>query len=208
MERMGRQERQRQNRNRLLDAAQRLLAERGPAASLDDIAAAAGLTKGAVYSSFRNKEDIILALLDRQLDIIGTDLTAVTTGETDMVQAFAALSSANSTGDRAGENADFALLMMEFWIAAMRNPRVRPRYIEALRRTRAGIAAHLAARADGPDPALVARTATLLLGLDIGLSIQRLVDPESVPETWYAEAFELLVGPLSDDARRADGAGD
>jgi AcrR family transcriptional regulator len=207
MERMGRQERQRHNRNRLLDAAQRLLAERGPAASLDDIAAAAGLTKGAVYSSFRNKEDIILALLDRQLDIIGTDLTDVTTGEADMVQAFAALSSANSTGERAGENADFALLMMEFWIAAMRNPRVRPRYIEALRRTRAGIAAHLAARADGPDPALVDRTATLLLGLDIGLSIQRLVDPESVPETWYAEAFELLVRPLSGDAQQPDGAG-
>ena len=33
-------------------------------ASLDEVAAAAGFTKGAVYSNFKSKEDLFLALFD------------------------------------------------------------------------------------------------------------------------------------------------
>src|SRR3954466_13368507 len=64
--RTGRQHRRVQTRTALLDAAQRLWAERGiHGASLDDIAASAGLTKGAVYSNFTGKTDLLLALLER-----------------------------------------------------------------------------------------------------------------------------------------------
>src|SRR5580698_9295265 len=58
--------RRRQTRDHLLDAAAQVLAERGfHGASLDEVAAAAGFTKGAVYSNFKNKEDLFLALLER-----------------------------------------------------------------------------------------------------------------------------------------------
>ena len=54
--RTPRQERRAQTRAALLDAAERLWAERGiRGASLDEIAAQAGLTKGAVYSNFAGK---------------------------------------------------------------------------------------------------------------------------------------------------------
>src|SRR5271154_6673616 len=50
----------------LLDAAMELFAEKGyGATSIPDICARAGLTKGAFYSNFANKDALFLALLDR-----------------------------------------------------------------------------------------------------------------------------------------------
>lgn len=50
----------------ILDAAQRVFSERGFAASrMDDIAAAAGLSKGGIYTHFKSKEEIYEALLAR-----------------------------------------------------------------------------------------------------------------------------------------------
>lgn len=53
-------------RTQLLDAAERLFSERGVAGTtLNDIATAAGLTRGAIYWHFQNKTDLIHALWDR-----------------------------------------------------------------------------------------------------------------------------------------------
>ena len=53
-------------RSLLLDAAKEVFAEKGfMAASLDDIASAAGYTKGAIYKHFATKEDLFLAVSDR-----------------------------------------------------------------------------------------------------------------------------------------------
>ena len=50
----------------LLDAAMELFAEQGyGATSIPEICARAGLTKGAFYSNFANKDALFLALLDR-----------------------------------------------------------------------------------------------------------------------------------------------
>src|SRR5271170_7047843 len=50
----------------LLDAAMELFAEQGyGATSIPDICTRAGLTKGAFYSNFPNKDALFLSLLDR-----------------------------------------------------------------------------------------------------------------------------------------------
>ncbi|KAF0220303.1 MAG: transcriptional [Geobacteraceae bacterium] len=55
-------------RGRILAAASRTFARLGYAgATLDEIAAEAGLTKGAVYWHFKNKNDLFLALLEGRL---------------------------------------------------------------------------------------------------------------------------------------------
>lgn len=55
-----------QTRIQLLDAAERLFSERGVAnTTLNDIATAAGLTRGAIYWHFQNKTDLIHALWDQ-----------------------------------------------------------------------------------------------------------------------------------------------
>ena len=53
------------NRTLLLDAARRLIAERGPdAVTTDDIAAAAGVGKGTLFRRFGSRAGLMLVLLD------------------------------------------------------------------------------------------------------------------------------------------------
>lgn len=53
-------------RSQLLDAAERVFAEKGVSrTSLNDIAAAAGTTRGAIYWHFKNKADVFNAMMDR-----------------------------------------------------------------------------------------------------------------------------------------------
>ncbi|MCP9487585.1 MAG: TetR/AcrR family transcriptional regulator [Gaiellaceae bacterium MAG52_C11] len=55
----------RRNRQRLLETATRLFAERGAAnVSMDELAAAAGVGKGTIYRSFGDRAGLALALLD------------------------------------------------------------------------------------------------------------------------------------------------
>ncbi|QRY47274.1 helix-turn-helix transcriptional regulator [Mycolicibacterium boenickei] len=66
VERWTRERRLERTRSLLLDAAEAVFAEKGfTAASLDDIAHAAGYTKGAIYNHFATKEDLFLAVSDR-----------------------------------------------------------------------------------------------------------------------------------------------
>ena len=60
-------ERRRQmTRDALIDAAAELFARKGFAgASMEEIAAEAGFTRGAIYSNFGSKEDLLIAVMDR-----------------------------------------------------------------------------------------------------------------------------------------------
>ena len=66
VEQWTRERRLERTRSLLLDAAEEVFAEKGfTPASLDDIAHAAGYTKGAIYKHFATKEDLFLAVSDR-----------------------------------------------------------------------------------------------------------------------------------------------
>src|SRR3954468_13326695 len=66
VERWTRERRLEHTRSLLLDAAEEVFAEKGfMSASLDDIAHAAGYTKGAIYKHFATKEELFLAVSDR-----------------------------------------------------------------------------------------------------------------------------------------------
>jgi len=76
-----RQERSRRTVERILDAATRVLSERGyDGASTNRIAAAAGLSNGSLYQYFPNKDAIVVAVLDRfadhLADRLGTEIEA------------------------------------------------------------------------------------------------------------------------------------
>src|ERR1700688_2164282 len=68
METLGRQQiRTRETQGRLLDAAEEIFVRDGfESAQLDEIAATAGRSKGAVYTHFKSKEDLFLALFEHR----------------------------------------------------------------------------------------------------------------------------------------------
>src|SRR5215467_11717269 len=58
-----------ETRQRLFEAAAEVFQQRGiGAASIDAIAEAAGLTRGAFYSNFANKDELIVAMLEHHVD--------------------------------------------------------------------------------------------------------------------------------------------
>jgi len=68
METLSKQQlRTRETQARLLDAAEEVFVRDGyESAQLDEIAAAAGRSKGAVYTHFKSKEDLFLALFEHR----------------------------------------------------------------------------------------------------------------------------------------------
>jgi TetR/AcrR family acrAB operon transcriptional repressor len=55
-----------ETRNRILDAAEHVFSERGVSrTSLEDIAQAAGLTRGAIYWHFKDKSELFAAMVNR-----------------------------------------------------------------------------------------------------------------------------------------------
>lgn len=70
------------NRERILVAAEEVFAARGLEATLDDIAAHAGLGVGTVYRRFENRDALVQALFTEKLDTIST-LASVVLDEPD-----------------------------------------------------------------------------------------------------------------------------
>lgn len=185
-----RRDRREQTRTALLAAAERLWAERGiHGASLDDIAAAAGLTKGAVYSNFAGKTDLLLALMER----ITSDRT-----RPDVCDE---LRAAGEDADRTGRSSHrhdtvdgprrLALLLVEFWLYGMRDYAAGWRIADWYAERRAQLATELEP-ADGIAPA---DRATLTLALDFGLAFQHLLDPARVPADLYTTGKSLMQAP-------------
>ncbi len=188
-----RRERREQTRAALLDAAERLWGERGiHGASLDDIAAAAGLTKGAVYSNFSGKTDLLLALLERwTVHLTGTEVYAeLNDPALPPEERFerAGRAYARCLGGDAARPP--ALLLLEFWLYGMRDHAAGRRMAGWYAERRARLARGLRETEGLPAQ----DRAALTVALDFGLTLQHLLDPDRVPADLYTQGLRLLLG--------------
>jgi AcrR family transcriptional regulator len=173
-ERLTRAQRSAQTRGELLEAAGRRFFVHGyHGTTLDDIADDAGYTKGAVYSTFKSKAGLFLALFDEVVDRRLEELRGLLEPHDSDKERFRALA-AQPTDDR---DAQFLLLAIEFWTHAAREPEVLEQFSQRYRRMRAGLAAI------GPQdtPLGIERWAIVSLALANGLALERLIDPTGVP---------------------------
>ena len=84
-------ERREKTQNAILEAAKGIFGERGfGATTMDDIAAGAGVAKGAVYHHFPTKEALFEAVFDQVSRALVDDLDRVTRAEKDTLAAMAA----------------------------------------------------------------------------------------------------------------------
>lgn len=172
--------RRQQTREYLLQAAAEVFAERGfHEATLDEVAAAAGFTKGAVYSNFKNKDDLFLALLE---DAYGREIAALraTLANSDVppearIGDFVALIGGELDRAPAGS------LYLEFYLYALRNPVARARMNELEQEDVRAIAEILESEREkrgiiNDEPA--ERTARIIVALFRGLFMMRTANPE------------------------------
>ena len=188
------EERQQQTRRALIEAAADVFAKRGyHAASLDEVADAAGFSKGAVYSNFSSKDDLFQALIeDRGQGLIAEFAHAADAGEQDAASMIERLSDVYL---RRNTSEHEWALWMEFTLYALRKPELRQRMIEGGRLFQ-GMVVELVnqhttqAKVEPPIPA--AHIAFIYAALFQGLWQMGAVDPESLPKELFAEAIVFI----------------
>ncbi len=150
-----------------------LFAEQGfGATSIPDICTRAGLTKGAFYSNFPNKDALFLALLDRSWDRRAGWIRRAVPPDGD------AAASAQP-GPRQELDRQWTLVSTEFSLHAIRNPEVAAMLVEHERRVRAELAILVsdALAAASRRPTIpVDELARMIVAVTEGSDIQSLTD--------------------------------
>lgn len=183
-------------RRRLLAAAARVFADHGYANSrLEDVARAAGFTKGAVYSNFGGKQDLFAAVLsdrsDDEFDSAATDLER----SADPEEAVAVI--ARRIARRIIEDTEHGRLGLEFAAHATRHEPTGAAVTRMRRAQREGVGALITELTERHGLRLTAAPGTVALALHCltnGLSMEHLADPEAVD----AQAVEdILITTLA-----------
>jgi AcrR family transcriptional regulator len=184
-----------ETRERILQAAGEVFTSRGyDGASLDQVAAAAGLTKGAVYSSFSGKDELFFALVADRLEERLAVVADAADGQRDLHQLFD-----DAEDDLAAlftTQRDWQLLFIECWIRAVRDPERRAQWARERRAARLVIADFFerhAAAAGEPLPAPAADLALAAMALSNGLAMEYIADPESADPGLFARVLGQLV---------------
>jgi AcrR family transcriptional regulator len=177
-------------RQRLLVAAMSEVSERGMAgASLDAIAARAGLTKGAVYSTFGSRGDLLLAMVD-ELPHPDLQLTVPTPGAIDWDLLGRELA---AVADQAPQQ---VLLLLELMAQAQRDSGIHARLAVRLTGAADAVAVVLAPLLDVTEAQardVAVRLHAQLLGL---WAMRALLGPEQVPEAAFRDVLRSMAGEL------------
>ncbi|QEC46597.1 TetR/AcrR family transcriptional regulator [Baekduia soli] len=198
-----RKQRQEHTRRCLLDAAARVFARRGLAqASVDEVAADAGFTKGAVYANFASKEELFLEMMDVRFAARLAELDrALSTDEAPVEQARAA---GRDFVEHLNLDPEWSRLFIEAGLHASRDATFRaqllPRY--AAMRERMAELLRRRGEAGGLDPGVpYEQLATMVLAMANGVAFERLVQPDTVPDELFSSMLGLFTIGAAGGAR-------
>ena len=201
MEPLTQERRRRQTREHLLAAAAEVFAQRGyHEATLEAIAAAAGFTKGAVYSNFAGKEDLFLTLTEEHVaEMLSRVRSMIDSSEVparDRLEEFARVAAENFEQEMASST-----LVMEFWLYASRHPKARER-LAAIDRAQSAVIEGLI-RDDherrGKSPAPQSDVmAKLIVALFHGIGVVGMIDPDAVDAAFFEAAVQMVDRSLSE----------
>lgn len=184
-------------RRRLLEAALPVFASQGfEKATLDQVAEAAGLTKGAIYSNFASKDDLFFAMMSeqalRRAQAVHAILAARPAGP-DGQQGIRDIG--RLLTDRLTRDREWQLVFLEFWGRAIRDDAVRAQFLAHRRALRKAIAERIT-QATGPAPAAACLTldelVTVALALSNGLAIEEYIDPGLIAGNLLGRILERL----------------
>jgi AcrR family transcriptional regulator len=178
----------------LFEAAASVFEEQGiNAASIEAIAAAAGFTRGAFYSNFASKDELIIAMLEDHVALSirrCLELLADHKDPADFIDAFRNMS--RSRQDPLGRS---PLLHMEMILFVARAEKRRPELAKRLRARRKLISdiVETTAKNSGRSGSLnPIWTGAILLALEDGFRLHRLIDPETTPADSFLRAIADL----------------
>lgn len=178
-------------RAKLIEAARELTREKGyERTTMEEIARRAGMTTGAIYGNFRNRDELYIALAQTYWAPIRPKIRK----SSSFADKMRALAEATLAALPERETAVVGYLSGRAY--AFAHPDVLARAREVTARSYAEGAAWLEAVADEeglpmPAPTLIA----VIHALMEGLVLQRLLTPDLVPDEAFYAAFEAIARP-------------
>jgi AcrR family transcriptional regulator len=190
------QQRSEETRTKIMESAIKLFSNQGfNKASVDDICAEAGISKGAFYHHFKSKQELFLALLDGWLQAIdhaieaSKDKTAPETFQ-QMTEAFPYIF------ETAGDGLP---MFLEFWLQASRDKKIWDASIAPYRRYHKYFTSLIKKGVEEGsfvevDPDLASR---MIVSTAMGLLLQSLLDPKGAKwEKVARDSTTMLVSGL------------
>lgn len=196
-ERWTMQRRVEHTRNLLLDAAEEVFARKGfEGAALEDIADAAGYTRGAIYSHFGSKAELFLAVTQRQreqfLDGFSDVIASVhRLSDVDVDELAARWRDLIQT-----QGANRAALGYEFTLFLLRNPEARERVATQRLETALSLADYIdkgVARLGGTLRIPALELAHVVLAANDGVTLSSLLDDVAV----YRPFLQLVISSIA-----------
>jgi len=199
--RLTQAEANKRTRQQLVAAAASVFARKGfAAASLEEIAEAAGYSTGAVYYNFAGKEELFLELIrsgwsqqiERRTEAVTRVFAEAAAHGGDPFDALSAFQAG-----RAGQGSDVSPLVAEFWLYAVRHPEVTGLVAAKLSEQDRGLEPVIAAameRYGTPDGISPAELTLVAMSLFEGLARRRRMDKDAVPDDLFARVLRRLFG--------------
>jgi len=208
--RLSQAEKRAETRAALMHAARDVFGRRGyHGASLEEIAAEAGFSTGALYYNFASKEALFLALLDERIEERISDIDAAFEEAITSTEGTAAQARAATLGfmETLSESSQWRLLSFEFVAVAARDPalkrQVKKRFermhaalTDLIDRRRSELGLHL--------PVASEELAATLAALGNGLAIDAVLGL-SLRDEVFGEMVGYLLAGIASAATASDG---
>ncbi|WP_062052570.1 TetR/AcrR family transcriptional regulator [Bacillus sp. JCM 19034] len=192
--RLTHEERKQETRKRLLESAADTFAKLGfHGASVDKIAEEAGFTKGAVYTHFKSKEELFLALFEQKIDSHLTTIHHIVEQENSLDHVINKLEHYFDL-DRQNNKA-WGILNMEFLLYAMRNDSVREKWSNVILKSVEHITKVIRIiREENGDTFDLSseELAWTILSLENGIGIFQYISGSHVPANLYGKSLQSL----------------
>lgn len=172
----------------LMEAARQLTREKGfEAVTLEDVARRAGMTSGAIYGNFRNRQDLFLAIAQTDWAPI-KPVIAPGSSFPEIMRAFAEATLAAVPDLRLAAPARLSGMAH-----TLNHEEVRAQVREITAQSYAGGAAWLAGIMEAGDSPMAPETLVVVIhALTEGLLFQRFMTPDLVPDEVFYSAFAAL----------------
>jgi AcrR family transcriptional regulator len=183
-------EKRQRTRARLLDAARAVIREKGfHAVSMEEVAARVGMSRGAIYGNFRNREELILAVVESLWQPVAPALVAGA-GFREQMRIIG-----QAVAEAAVERRPMAVGAASFQVFALSHPRMRRRIARENARIYALIATELVKfvpESELPMPA--EKFVRVTHAMSEGLMFGHFMTPELIDRDVIVAAFEALAG--------------
>ncbi|HZH58018.1 MAG TPA: helix-turn-helix domain-containing protein [Metabacillus sp.] len=197
-QRLTQKERKEETRKLLLESAVEIFAEFGfHGSSVEKIAEHAGFSKGAVYGHFDSKEDLFLALLERQMELHIKNVHQLIEQQYSLSEIIDQMEEYFHMVKE--ENRTWSMLNMEFLLYAMRNESARKQWSEMITKSVGQISKSieiLMAKENHEITLSSVEIAWTILALENGMSIFHYISEDRVPLGLYGKALKnMLLSP-------------